>query len=679
MSPSWLRVLGLMIVPAWLAAGCGGAKGLSQAKDVGGPCVLSSDCNQPLVCIMERCHAECHTSLDCPDRQSCITANDQAKVCQLPGETRLLGPDSGVSGSGGVSGAVGAGGTGGSISAVPDASADRTADLAGDRGGVVERLDTAVPLGGLTVDNPVLNFGSVDQGETIAKVVTVTNTGLPAAVSPLVLGPGYTVQVTTCAGQLKTNGSCTITVAFSPGANASGGASGTLTIGTGTSAISVALSGIVTVPGTFSASLSVLPATALVNQAVPFAVIVTPTGPLNDLSCLNSGPDLAPDPVNATCFAIPTAPAMQPCAYSFIFKAAKAGLATDQITCSSNGKMQTLAVSLNVLSPASLTISPASAAFPGVVGMTSDAVTFRVRNSGTASSGAISAALGGTGAVQFAMTDNQCSGVLAGGATCTIAVVYKPTGASSATASLTVTDATVGSTPATATLNGIGSPTIEQPPIIGAADLGSVTVGQAGIPAIYTITNNGGTASDLLTIGATDTQFAIGNDLCSGLALAGGKSCTFTVKFIPATVGFKTALLTVRSGVTVVAQKPIQAAGVPAENYPVLNMTPPTLNFGTIMVGTTAGPQTFTVTNNGGAATGVLAVTKSDSSVGGASQFTYSSACAVALSPGATCFLAVTFAPTTVGSASAIFTVADGTVSTPLGTVSGAALAVPGH
>jgi hypothetical protein len=161
--------------------------------------------------------------------------------------------------------------------------------------------------------------------------------------------------------------------------------------------------------------------------------------------------------------------------------------------------------------------------------------------------------------------------------------------------------------------------------------------------------------------------------------LAGGKSCTFTVKFIPATVGFKTALLTVRSGVTVVAQKPIQAAGVPAENYPVLNMTPPTLNFGTIMVGTTAGPQTFTVTNNGGAATGVLAVTKSDSSVGGASQFTYSSACAVALSPGATCFLAVTFAPTTVGSASAIFTVADGTVSTPLGTVSGAALAVPGH
>jgi hypothetical protein len=534
-------------------------------------------------------------------------------------------------------------------------------------------------LGGLTVDNPVLNFGSVDQGETIAKVVTVTNTGLPAVVSPQVTGAGYIIQSTTCATvALATKGSCSITVAFSPGIYASGGMSGTLTVAPG---ISVSLSATVMALGTFSASLSVLPATALVNQSIPFTVTVTPAGPLRDLSCLSSGPDLAPDPfvADTTCVATLSVPAVASCVYSFIFKAAKAGLAMDKISCVSNGKVQDLPVSVNVLSPASLTISPASAAFPGVVGSTSDAVTFRVRNNGTASSGAISVALGGTGAAEFAMTDNQCSGVLAGGATCTIAVVYKPTGASSATASLTVTDATVGSTPATATLNGIGSPTIEQPPIIGAADLGSVTVGQAGIPAIYTITNNGGTASDLLTIGATDTQFAIGNDLCSGLALAGGKSCTFTVKFIPATVGFKTALLTVRSGVTVVAQKPIQAAGVPAENYPVLNMTPPTLNFGTIMVGTTAGPQTFTVTNNGGAATGVLAVTKSDSSVGGASQFTYSSACAVALSPGATCFLAVTFAPTTVGSASAIFTVADGTVSTPLGTVSGAALAVPGH
>jgi Abnormal spindle-like microcephaly-assoc'd, ASPM-SPD-2-Hydin len=525
------------------------------------------------------------------------------------------------------------------------------------------------------VDYPVLNFGSVDQGSTVTKTVTVTSIGVPITVSPQVTGNGFFIQNTTCA-TVSTNGLCAITVAFSPGMDASGGVSGTLTVAPGTM---VSLNGIVTVLGTFSASLSVPPATALVKQAVPFTVTVTPSGPLRDLSCISSGPDLAPDPLPITsCAATMMNPVVQPCVYSFIFKAAKAGLATDQITCSSNGKVQSLPISVNVLSPASLSISPSPVTFPGAVGVTSDAVTFTVRNNGTAASGVISVVIGGTGATQFAITDNQCSGVLAGGATCTIAVVYNSTATGSVTASLTVTDATVGSTPATAVLNGmaVNAATLA---ITGAQDLGRVTLGQTGTFAIYTIRNNGGTASDLLTIGATDTQFAIGNDLCSGLALAGGKSCTFTVRFIPATVGLKTAVLTVSSGVTVAAQKPIQGTGVAAENYPLLNMTPPTLNFGTIMVGTTAGPQTFTVTNSGGAATDVLAVTKLDSSVGGASQFTYSSACAAALAPGATCFLAVTFAPTTVGSASATFTVGDGTVSTPPGTVSGVALAVPGH
>jgi hypothetical protein len=93
MSISWLPVPSLMIVSAWLAAGCGGANGLSQAKDVGGPCVLSSDCNQPLVCATTT-----HT---------CAEANP------IDSRGNLVGPDSGVSGSAGVSGAGGAAGTGG--------------------------------------------------------------------------------------------------------------------------------------------------------------------------------------------------------------------------------------------------------------------------------------------------------------------------------------------------------------------------------------------------------------------------------------------------------------------------------------------------------------------------------------------------------------------------------------
>jgi hypothetical protein len=570
-------------------------------------------------------------------------------------DAATLTPDSRVGDSGGDSG-----------TGSPDsASADRP----------IERSDTAVPVGGLTVNQPALDFGSVDQGDTATKTVTVTNTGLPASVGPQVVGIGYTIQSTSCAGALATNGSCTITIAFSPAVNASGGAAGTLTIGTGIGAIAVSLSATATALGTFSAALSVLPATALVDQAVPFTVTVTPAGPLPDLSCLNSGPDLSPDPVaaNTTCAATALAPVVQSCVYAFIFKGTKAGIAMDQITCSSSGNVQTLPVSVTVLSPASLTIAPTPGAFAAVVSATSEPITFRVRNSGTAPSGALSAALGGTGAAQFAMTDNQCSGVLLGGAACTITVVYKPTAAGAVNASLTVTDATVGSTPATATLNGsaVTSPTLA---IAGAQDLGTVTVGETGTASIYTVTNTGGSTSGLVTIAATDAQFAIGNNLC-GPSLAAAGTCTFTVAFAPGSEGLKTTVITAKSGGIVSAQKQVQGTGK-AVKVAALSMSPPTLDFGTIGVGTTAGPHVFTVTNNGGTATGMLNVTNLDStsSVGGASQFTYVTTCSPALAPGATCFVAVTFAPTIAGSASATITVSDGTVSSPGGTVLGIAL-----
>jgi hypothetical protein len=535
-----------------------------------------------------------------------------------------------------------------------------------------------LPVNGLTVDQAAVNFGSVQVNPsapvTVTRTVTVTNTGLPSVVSAQVQGAGYTMGTNLCGTTaLATKASCTITIAFTPAAP--GGAPGTLTI---TNGPSVSLSATATALGTFSASLSVLPATALVNQAVPFTVTVTPVGPLPDLSCINSGPDLAPDPVlaNTTCVATPVAPVVQSCAYSFIFKGAKAGVATDKVSCSSGGTVHDLQLSLNVLSPASLSISPASATFPGVVGTISDAVTFVVRNNGTASSGAVSAALGGTGAAQFSITDNRCSGVLAGLATCTVAVAYKPTAPGAVTATLTATDATVGSTAAVATLSGTAV-TEGVLAITGPADLGSVTVGVAGTPATFTVTNNGGSAAPSVVLGpAGDPQFAIGNNSCTDLAPAA--TCTFAVTFTPASVGLKSTVLTAKSG-DISGQRPIQGTGIAALTPTILSMSPPTLDFGTLGVGKTSSPQTFTVTNTGQVASGTLTVTKLDStsSVGGASQFDFTKTCGPALAPGDSCFVVVTYKPTISRSASASFTVSDPTVSSLARTVLGIALDRP--
>jgi hypothetical protein len=87
MSASWLRVLGLMIVSSWLALSCGDS---GKKIEVGGACILNSDCNQSLVCTMGKCHDACHSSSDCPVGQSCITATDKSTVCQLPVEVHCV-------------------------------------------------------------------------------------------------------------------------------------------------------------------------------------------------------------------------------------------------------------------------------------------------------------------------------------------------------------------------------------------------------------------------------------------------------------------------------------------------------------------------------------------------------------------------------------------------------------
>jgi hypothetical protein len=251
------RVLGLMIASAWLVAGCNGAKKI----DVGGTCILNSDCGGSFVCTWGICHVACHASADCPKGQSCIIASVQSTVCQGPtpctynsdcqtglicavdrqcrqqcqknvdctnGQTctttntcaeqsqvdsnkNLLVPDGGL---GGTSGTSGAGGTGGSTSPGFDASPDLLADMSGSTGG------TGGSAGGTSGVG-----GSSGTGGTGGAPGTGGSVGPNPDASPDLAAdvPGSTGGVSSTGGILSTAGVASIRDALGAGGNTAAG------------------------------------------------------------------------------------------------------------------------------------------------------------------------------------------------------------------------------------------------------------------------------------------------------------------------------------------------------------------------------------------------------------------------------------------------------------------------
>jgi hypothetical protein len=563
----------------------------------------------------------------------------------------------------GFPGTVAAGGSGGSV---------RGSGGAGGTGGTT---------GVVTVDQSVLYFGPVDLGSTSPpKTVAVTVTKAPAPLSAIVTGEGFAISANTCA-PTQPVGTCTIGVVFAP--TKVGAATGKLSVGS----VDIALSGTGTEPGVFSLTPEVIPlGTMLLGTSAPATVTIVPTGTVPSLSCLPSGAELKT--TTSTCPA--TGPVSTSCTYTFTFKAQSVGDKVDTIVCSGGGKTAQTTVTAKVVTPSALSISPAKKDdFVAKVGQAMLWV-FNVFNNGGSPTGTVTAAITGAG---FSITSNECPAQLGAAATCKIQVTFAPTTASVFTGALTVTDATPGSTPATAALTGTGiAVNLAMTP--NPKDFGTVEVGKSATAA-FTMTNSGSSATDIIALVTSDAQFTVVNDLCSGHPLAAlgspQASCTFGVRFAPASAGLKQAIAnaTQTSDGAVLATTTLTGAGQAALKPAHLAITPPTLDFGTTGVGVPVGPKLFTIKNDGETATGALTATKTDSpsTVGGASQFVIAgNTCAATLAPNAICQVAVTFAPTISRSAAAVIIVTDGVATTSPpgtggttspGTVVGIALAIP--
>ncbi|SHL25334.1 choice-of-anchor D domain-containing protein [Actinacidiphila paucisporea] len=185
----------------------------------------------------------------------------------------------------------------------------------------------------------------------------------------------------------------------------------------------------------------------------------------------------------------------------------------------------------------------------------------------------------------------------------------------------------------------------------GALNFGSVATGSTSPAQNVTVSNPTGSAAAVSALSASG-DFAQTNT-CGSSVPANG-SCTVAVTFKPTAAGERTGTLTVTAGGNT---STVTLTGTGTAPGPVLNANPANLSFGGTVVGSTAAPQTVTVTNSGTTAATVSGVTATG-------DFTQTNNCS-SLAVGASCAVTVTFKPTAGGTRNGTLTLTSNANNSP--------------
>jgi hypothetical protein len=499
------------------------------------------------------------------------------------------------------------------------------------------------------------NFGTTTVGSaSTVQVFTVTNPGgAPTAALAVALSGSDAVQfqlgADTCTGMaLAAGATCTVEATHEP--MAAGTHTTNLTVTGGPSMASASLNG----TAVDAAGLVLLPtaqdfgsvATGSSSADATFTLrntggMPTPAAVANTLSGANASEFQI---VSSTCAGAPL-PGGATCNIVVRFNAASAGAKTASLDITAGALTAASALTATGLTPGSLSIAPSMHAFgTSPVGTTVAAQTFTVTNPGGTSTGALTVAIAGANPADFVITSDGCSGAPLGPAgTCTVAVEFNPIMAGMRSASLRVVGTPGGM--ATANLTGTG----EAPAVFDLTPtstiFGSVATGSNSSNVVFTVRNTGTATSGTPAVAITGvfaTEFTIVANTCT-TALAGGATCTVTVRFNPTTVGMKTAVLEVSGSPGGTDTADISGTGITPAN---LTASTSTLAFGNF-------PETMTTTlpvvisNTGAETSGALAVSITGADAG---QFMASGCTGMTLAMGANCTITVTFAPTSQGS-----------------------------
>ncbi len=337
----------------------------------------------------------------------------------------------------------------------------------------------------------------------------------------------------------------------------------------------------------------------------------------------------------------------QTCTITVTFVPVRASLVTGAVTITdgdTTSSPQTVSLSGTGLARPTVTLTPDRLAY-GTIGIgASFTQSATLTNSSTGASvlAISSIAVTGTNPSDYSQ-NNNCGTSLAAGASCTINAIFAPNKAGVLPASLTVTENSNSGTHSV-TLTGTGATAAAASYSPAALTFANTTVGSTAINQIITLTNTD--SSNTLTInsvtltGANPGDFTLTNGC--GSTVKHGRTCTFTVGFVPTAAGIRTANVTVVDSANPATQT-VSVTGTGVEAVPLVSVTPASLNFGTLTIGSTSAGLSVTMTNASiEAALSVTSVTITGANPG---DFAQINSCPSSLAAGASCTITATFTP----------------------------------
>ena len=295
-------------------------------------------------------------------------------------------------------------------------------------------------------------------------------------------------------------------------------------------------------------------------------------------------------------------------------------------------------------------LTPASLSFSNVpVGTSTAAQTVTLANTGNVALSISSIQVAG----DYAETDN-CPASVSAGSNCVINVTFTPTASGSRAGTVTISDSAAGS-PQIVGLSGTG---YVPAPVVGltpaSLSFSSVLVGTSSTAQAVTLANTGNAALSVSSIQVAGDYTQSNNCPAS---VSAGSSCVINVTFAPTASGSRGGTVTIGDNAAGSPQA-VGLTGTGVAQAAVVGLTPGSLSFSSVPVGTSSAAQAVTLANTGNAALSI-------SSIKATGDYAQSNNCTTTLSAGSKCTVSVTFAPSVSGNRSGTLTITDNAQSNP--------------